>query len=361
MARKRVAVIGGGVSGLMAALWASRYGYDATVFEADLASPTATRLSAGIIDPTVDVSLAPFALEALSILSSLGLGVESRLLWVHRRGSCRRLEKLLSAAGLVEHSVAGEDTVGLGRYRVDLSPGEEMHILRTMLVDTGTLYSLVSSSPGVDIVEDRVEYVGCGSLRLRRGGYREFDAIIVAAGPWTGFIRGLETVASMLRIYRCEALIIRAGGGPLAVVDDVLDFYMSIHTSGDGILGDGCCAEIESPNEGYRYDGEVLEAVLGRSMRRLEGLGDAELVAPVSAPCAVGRDSFPVLGGLPSCSRIHLLVGLDGVGVTLAPSLARLVLESIATGSRDYIPTGMAAWRRISRGRGEVREPVGEC
>ncbi|WP_279387234.1 FAD-dependent oxidoreductase, partial [Aeropyrum pernix] len=47
---RRIAVVGGGVAGLMAAWWASSYGYDVVVYEADLSSLTATRVSAGIID-----------------------------------------------------------------------------------------------------------------------------------------------------------------------------------------------------------------------------------------------------------------------------------------------------------------------
>ncbi|BAA79778.2 hypothetical protein APE_0800.1 [Aeropyrum pernix K1] len=358
---RRIAVVGGGVAGLMAAWWASNYGYDVVVYEADLSSLTATRVSAGIIDPTIDISLAPVALETLSLLKRLGLGLESRLLWLHERGSCRRLERLLSDKGIIERSVAGEESIRLGRYTVNLGYGEELHVINTIIVDTGEFYSLASSASNVDIVEDSVEYVGCGSVGLKRGGSREFDAIIVAAGPWTGFISGLQALSNMLRVYRCEALIIRAGGGPFAVVDDILDFYLSIHASGDGVLGNGCCVEIASPLDGYRYSGDVLDAVISRSIERLEGLGEAELITPVSAPCVVGRDARPVLGMLPGCSRVYLLAGLDGVGVTLAPVLARLVVESIATGSQEPIPPEMAASRPTSSSESVVKEPVEEC
>ncbi|MCE4603772.1 MAG: FAD-binding oxidoreductase [Aeropyrum sp.] len=357
----KAAVVGGGIAGLMASWFLSRAGYRVYIYEQNPNLPTASRISAGIIDLTLPPWILPLALESLSIYRSYFREAvrDAPIYWVSKLdSSCSdSTYRELSKLQLVKDEVGGPAKVDLGVDRsMAVGHGEVLRVIPSALVDTGDIYRAVLESERIELVEARVSAISCGEVYA--GSSRsKFDLVVVSVGAWVAEIAGLEMLSGKFHIYSCDSISFKNGLVEAAVIDDSTGFYLA-ERPGEILAGDGCCKPVERPEDGFSPDIDTIVDVAMKVEKRIPHLSHSSVTAFRSSPCLTAKDAAPVVGPIPGCSSNYAILGLDGIGVTLAPALARMVTEAIE--GRREIPRRLSSERQFND-VGGVLEPSSLC
>lgn len=341
----RVAVVGGGVTGLRAASVLAECGVSVTLFEAGELGSRASGRAAGLCyDAYADPRDARIAAESLSYFREYGLLTDCPYLWfacedgetadaietqARRMRDHGRDVEVLDAedvaarfSGLVTEDI---ETAALAHNAGYIDP--ESYV--DHLVARG-------QRAGVDVRTD-TEATVTGDGDVRAGDQlREFDAALVAAGAGTETALPDHDLA--FGLYRTQALV----AGP---IEDEIPLYYDASTEryarpldGGILAGDGSEMYDGDPTE---YDGTTDERFL---QSRLDGLDErlrttVEFDRSWSGLCTATPDRDPLLGRLDD--GVYVATGMCGHGLMRSPALGRVIAEQILGGdpTKGFDPT----------------------
>jgi glycine oxidase len=355
-----VAIVGGGIVGLVCAWRARLQGLSVTLLERDHVGGGTSHVAAGMLAPVSEVEFGAAGRRVLE------LGLRSAEMWPRFAGELEEAAGadvgLLRTGTLVlardedearelERRLAFRRSLGLRAERLRASEVREREpglaptvrlaieapddhsvdprlVLAALHRACKTSGVIVREHAAVESVE--LDEHGGRAIGLRlHGGERVMAAhIVLAAGPWTGQIEGLPLDAQ-IRVRPVKGQILRlrdpAGPGLLSRVVRFEGGYLVPRADGSYALG----ATVEeqgfdlSPTAGGVYEllRDASELVPGIDQLRIEEL---------SVGLRPGTpDNVPVIG----CGVLDGLIWATGHhrnGILLAPLTAELVLETLA-------------------------------
>jgi len=343
-------VVGSGIAGLSTAYLAAVRGYRVALVGIPELMSMVAGSSSGILTYHMPSPFLEWSLETLGFYEELSGGVVERVpcIWMSRDASFVDYVASRVREGGVRIRLASSDTLKSMGVDIQFFEGEIVTLGDGFRIMVGKLLDVLTSrfvELGGAIVR------GWGYLegsRVRVGGeVVEGDSIVVAAGAWSRELLGLNNTI----VYKCQAVRLEEPRVDYIVIDDTTGFYANLAQDGTLALGDGIKVVVKEPEEALKADKWVIEEVIRRAQKR--GLIAGYKVAyTVSAPCLGTADTYPLVGEVRD--GIYVVTALDGVGFSIAPALAKLLLDSITKGAR--IPEQLRPDREIEGG--EPREPI---
>jgi len=370
-----VAVIGGGVHGLFAALHLARRGRRVVVLERDWVGAHASGASAaGVRSLGRDPAEIALARESIALWPRMAdlVGDDCGF---HAVGQLR----LADAAGLatLEARAAQTRALGwtherlLGQNEVHrLVPGLASHFVAGLHVgDEGsadphrTLRALrrAAEAAGVTIREktgvSAVDRQGEG-WRLAGDGFSVVAPQVVnAAGAWADRVASmfgetfvLGTKASMMMVTERVAAV----GIP---VIGVAGRSLSLKQTGQGtiLVGGGLQGAVDLEER----RAEVRMALLARGIRNaievLPGLRDIVVTRAWAGIEAATRDMLPVIGASPTAGGVVHVFGFSGHGFALLPSIGPIIADLVTKGTSDHDLTAFRPERLHAEPAGKAR------
>ena len=349
----KAAVVGGGIAGLSAAYFLAREGFSVDLYEMEYPGYSASGKSAGILVTIFEEDLLRHVIETYEFYRGLpgseGRIIEKPALWVVKNRECaRRIMEIHGKLGL------SPPRAGVGDLGVDFDLGGDHYaVIKTFIVDTGwiinSLYSTLTSM-GVRIHESRVVRRGSSLYAEER---RLEGPVIVAAGPWTPQL--LPEISEATVIYRCQIASVEGPTPRMVIEDDSLGYYLVPVSRSRFNIGDGSNAVIDDPFDGFKPDPEDTYGVLEQYASRVPRAWESRIVQIWSAPCITTGDSLPLAAEIRD--SVYALTGFNGAGISIAPSIARLLVEHIVAGKP--LPSRYSSLDRVAEG---VVEPYSiEC
>ena len=216
---------------------------------------------------------------------------------------------------------------------------------------------------GVARDHTRVETIELAGDRVRgvwiRGELLECDALVLAAGPWSGRLHELP-----LEITREQDVVFETAPEPTlpcAVSSQVDRVYMRPYGDGRLLVGRGFPKDYEQADPDD-YDETVDEAferdVHGRVAARLPRLAGMRAVAGRAGLYDVTPDWHPLLGPVPGVDGLHLATGGSGHCFKLGPAIGELVANGVLGRKLQHADIDHFSVRRFAEGR-EFRSTYG--
>lgn len=343
-------VIGSGIAGLSTAYVAAERGYSVALVGVPELMSMVAGSSSGILTYHMPSPFIEWALDTMEFYSRLGGDVVeiAPCIWMSRDVDfINFVSSKVRERGLRLRVVSSDflESLGVDMRYFDgevVTFGDGIRIKVGRLIDTLTLKL---AELGVRV------FKGWGVLRgssVEVGGeIVRGDSIIVAAGAWS---KGLLSLNNTI-IYKCQAVRLEEPKVNYMVIDDTIGFYVNIAQDNTVALGDGIKVVVNEPEEALKADRWVVDEVLRRAQKR--GIISSYTISyVVSAPCIGTSDAYPLVGEVRD--GVYVITALNGVGFSIAPALAKLLVDSITRGTR--IPEELKPTREI-RG-GEPREPI---
>jgi glycine oxidase len=350
--RSELTIVGGGVVGLSIALEARRLGLSVQLLERGRCGRESSWAAAGMLSPLG---------EALEPGPFLQFGVQSL------RAYPDFVEELEAATGLsLEHRRCGKLRVALsedeeerlrGRFEWarqqgftaqwlgpeavrDAEPALSAPVRGGLLLEEdfrldnralGDALAEACRRAGVDVLEGtevagvEVDRGRCIGVRLADGSRAESDAVLVAAGAWSGQIGGIPDPPPV-RPVRGQMLALKPASQPSRRVLESEEVYLVPRD--DGRLLVGATAEDRGFRRGLSADG--IHGVLDACLRLVPTLSPAPIVEFWSGFRPGTPDGLPILGEHPGVERLYLASGHFRNGILLAPATARAMGALIA-------------------------------
>jgi len=363
--RADVAVVGGGLTGLAAALALREAGVDVAVVERDFCGAGASGRNAGHLTPTIGKDLptlvrlfgearasafARFADRAVGCAEDLirrhaiacdYLASGNVLSGLHPRQR-PRLERAAEAASRLGAKVAFLDESEVRRRGLPacvrfgvleerggtLDPGKLVRGLRAAALAAGV--RVYEGTQATELAKGRAPRVECG------GGSLRAERVILATNAYTpatlGFLRH-RVVPLRVTLFATHPLPDEARAGlawpgreGLYTAHEILESW---RLTGDGRLIGG------SRFVGYAYGSALADGASPRLLRRLAGLLperfpglDARIDAFWGGWIGTTLDFLPVFGTLGRSANLHLGLGYNGHGVAQACLFGRLLADA---------------------------------
>jgi len=338
----RVAIVGGGCVGLVAAGDLARLGVDVTLYERGELGSGSTGRAAGICyDAFADPIDAAVADRALERYREWGLLDPCPYVWFARERA---------DATAIREQVAEMQT--LGRDVAEIAPERLTERYPTLSVD-GIAAAGIARSAGtldpdavIEWVADRARSAGV-TIRLETpaslaeptvvetaAGTDSFDAVVVAAGPETKPLVADVGVSLALKTYRAQLLATDSFEGTLpSIYDATTEFYW--RPSGDGLLvGDGT-SEVDPDDWRRAADPSFVESTLER-VRKATSL-DPTSERAWAGLCTATPDRDPLVGAV--ADGLWVATGWQGHGLMRAPAMGELLADAVVgTDSRFDTP-----------------------
>ncbi|MCU4925320.1 FAD-binding oxidoreductase [Halobacteria archaeon AArc-dxtr1] len=354
-AGRQIAVVGAGAVGATAAYDLASAGADVTLYDRDTVAGGATGRAAGLCyDAFADERDAAIAGEAIERFRAFSGDdtfpfVECPYVWFAREGDTARAEAIrdgiarmqehgvvaleLDADGLADRfpALATDDVAVAGIAGAAGYADPARYTACLAAAATGAGATLETNTP----VEIRTDPAG---VVLPDGEYREYDAVLVAAGAHTKALLGGADVPIAMKPYRVQALVASGSLSEPMCYDASAGYYLRPHA--DGILaGDGAVLSEADPDEyDPTADAEFVDDLVSKLETRLP---EASLSVERSwaGLCTTTPDRDPLVGRVRD--GLYVATGFDGEGFMRAPAIgdrvAELILEEEAAG--DFDPT----------------------
>jgi glycine/D-amino acid oxidase-like deaminating enzyme len=358
-----VAVIGGGILGASLAHQLSQHNIKVTIYERGQLFQEASSKAAGILTFQLflehDYKLTSATLAYYSMLKNKGYPVYRKVKGIslfdeHREGEgcVEVIAERLERWG-IKHSVYKREEV---MKRLPGIKGWDKLIAletwRDYIVDTGTLAQALReelANNGADIEEYNpvlsiAEKDGKIQVESKEKGLEDFDYAVIASGPWSIGITGLE---GKVFLYNCQAQSVKTRPpDPDSLIYDYTDeIYLVPGSQHSIIVGDGC-RPLKKPEDGLNPDQEITLRVVDVLIERFPDTSSGQLSSVWSSPCEVAMDGIPYVGHVKGSSRLYTVGGLDGYGIMRAPGLASVLVDHIVYG--EPIP-GLYNTKRLYR------------
>jgi glycine oxidase len=342
-------VIGGGIMGSSIALELARSGLAVTVLERSIPGAEASTAAAGMLAPQLEASapgpfldlclrsrtLYPAWVERLQAESKVAVDyLDSGALQVaFTDDEVHALDATVAwqqASGLRAELLSGADARAL---EPSLSPGalaaarfaddhqvDPRKLMRALLVAatqagvafrSGYVRGLLEANgaaTGVDLDGDRLEA----------------DAVVLAAGSWSGLVAGAKIDTRVLRPARGQMAEFQLRAPITQRILKGAKGYVVPRADGRVICG--------STMELVGFDKNVtaagVQAILGAALRLVPALANAALTSTWAGLRPWTEDALPILGEGP-LKRLFLATGHFRNGILLAPITARLTGELV--------------------------------
>jgi glycine oxidase len=360
-----VVVVGGGLVGCSVALRLAQAGARCTVVERSVPGAEASSAAAGILAPQAEAEgLGPFLalclrsralypefvaeVEALS-----GLRVSFRPSGVlHAAFSQASLDRLRGRVDLQRSAgLSAELLEADAVLRLEPAVNQAVHGAASFPMDASVdnrllmrALSMAAARAGVRFVSGHVRAlldVGGRAVGVDVDGERlPADAVVVAAGAWTGLVPGAGVSPRSLRPARGQMVMLRTR---LPVLERVVfsdQGYLVPRT--DGHLVAGSTLEFQGFAKDVTAAG--LARILALAMEIIPTLADAPVVETWAGLRPFTEDHLPVLGPGPLLG-LFLASGHFRNGILLAPVTAELLTQAVL-GKPLSLPLSPFRWDR---------------
>ncbi|MCX8195702.1 MAG: FAD-binding oxidoreductase [Acidilobaceae archaeon] len=317
-------IVGSGIAGLSASYMLAERGYKVYLVGLPELTSLVAGSSSGILTYHMREPFLSWALRTAEIYEGTGALELVESVWFTKdRELAQAVAERLSERGLRagwSEEKARELIGDVNRFGEEVLVAEAFRLDVKALIDS---FTRRAAEAGVSFVK--------GWGKLAKGGVvvgseRVEGEVIVANGAWAK--ESLDI--SGLSIYKCQAARLKSPRVEVMVIDDVLDYYINAARDGTTAVGDGANVVTEVPEDALWPDREMLIDVLKRPMRR-GIMREHEVIRYVSAPCIGTNDSFPLVGELEE--GLYLLTAFNGVGFSIAPALAELLVDHLDRGT----------------------------
>jgi glycine oxidase len=362
----KVVVVGGGVIGLSIAWRAAGRGMAVTVVDPQLGG-AASGVAAGMLAPVTEVHYGEEALLALNLRSShlypdfvAELEEASECTTGYRASGTLTVARDTDDMAAVDELVAYQQNLGLHVERLQsrelrrLEPGLAPGVRGGALVagdhqvDPRRLVDALFEGcrrRGVSWRRERVAAVGRQRVVLAGGERQGADAVVVAAGCWSGGIEGLGSAAAAVRPVKGQILRLRGAAGLPTAGHNIrgLDAYLVPRADGEVVVG----ATVEERGYDTSVTGGATHDLLRAALELVPDVRELALVE-TSAGLRPGTPDNAPLIGTSEVESVVLATGHYRNGILLAPITADSVVELVATGRA---PDAIAAFspRRFDR------------
>lgn len=338
-----IAVVGGGVIGLICAWRLAQAGHKVTLFERGEPGQEASRAALGVLNPSTtgqtpfpyihlsQASLALFPALVDELKQEVGLEVglrnEGVLLVALDDAEAASLEEEMShhrEVGIPVEYVAAS-TLRQMEPAVSAEARGAMHFTSALRVDNIRLchaLALAAHKAGVEIVTGALVTgvpVEDGRVAGVQVGGRLYGAekVIVAAGSWSSTIAGIHVP---VRPIKGQGLLLK----PNFAVAHVLESFAGYVTPGrDGHLLVG--ATVEDIGYDQRVTAAAMQKLLGDAMRLVPALANAALVRTWAGLRPCSADDLPILGPVQGKEGLLMATAHFRNGILLAPITAQLI------------------------------------
>lgn len=354
-----VVVVGGGVIGLSIAWRAAGRGMAVTVVDPQLGG-AASGVAAGMLAPVTEVHYGEEALLALNLRSShlypdfvAELEEASECTTGYRASGTLTVARDTDDMAAVDELVAYQRNLGLHVERLQsrelrrLEPGLAPGVRGGALVagdhqvDPRRLVDALAEGcrrRGVSWRRDRVTALRRHEVILAGGERERADAVVVAAGCWSGTIEGLAPDVLAVRPVKGQVLRLRGPAGQSPAEHNIrgLDAYLVPRSDGEVVVG----ATVEERGYDTTVTGGAVYDLLRAALELLPDVGELALVETSAGLRPGTPDNAPLIG--PSgIDSVVLATGHYRNGILLAPVTADTVVELVATGQT---PEAIAAF-----------------
>lgn len=377
LAGLRVVVVGGGVAGLMSALYLSRAGAEIHLFEAQSLGAAASGRNAGGIyafgRAIEEVALARLSMDLWEQLQADGIQAQFRRdghAIVARNGRERALLELArrhyELAGLPVRMLGPEETMAL-------LPGISPEVAGSLLGTTdgqGYAFTTVTSvlaelrSQGAEIhdhspVTSVVEAHGRATGVRSSTGVVEADHVVLAAGPWMATFAEAAGCGPDVRPRRSQLMVTERVGGleNLPFLSGNRVYARRTH-AGNLLVGGGGPWE----EGGYNVtSSNAALSFLGKHMSELfPALAGVPVLRAFAGTVELTEDHLPLFGAAPAVENLWISAGYNGHGFGLSAAMGRLMLELIAAHARGAAvsPAVTALTANFDPARSTEKAPV---
>jgi len=343
-----VAIVGGGVIGLLTAYRLAQSGATVTLFERDQPGQEASAAALGVLNPKATDSMpaAYTALEWASLQLYPALAAELRAATGLDVG-LRNGGVLWAIGAAAEHAALDawldwQRTAGIPVAPLTAAQARELepalnadtraavHFCAAQHVDNVLLcraLALAARQVGVQIrsgepvVDIRVDGTRITGVQLS-GGVHDCAAVILAAGSWSGGIPGLHIP---VRPMKGQALAVRANVVIQHAIQRV-DTYVVPRRDGRILIG----ATVEEAGFDTRVTVEAMQTLLAAGVQAVPALCDATIVDMWAGLRPRAGDDLPIIGPVAACEGLYLATGHFRNGILLAPITAQLMGEWLA-------------------------------
>jgi glycine oxidase len=345
----RVVIIGGGVVGLCIALRLRDLGVEVVVLERSIPGAEASSAAAGMLAPQLEVSSpGPFldlCLRGRALYPSLAAELRERAGMDIGFVTCGTFalafddeasaQQLRTARWQIDHGLRVERLSGEQARSQDplLSPDIRQALLfpDDHQVDNRLLIRALvqaTSHAGVQfrhgnvrgLVQDRGQVRGVDV----DGERAEADAVVVAAGSWTGLVPGLPLPPQAVRPAKGQMVQLQMRTPPLRHVVSGPGGY--VVSRADGRVICGTTLELQGFDKAVTAQG--LAHVLQTAMHICPALAAASVTENWAGLRPYTDDHLPILGPGP-LERLFLASGHFRNGILLAPLTGRLMAQAL--------------------------------
>ena len=348
-----VAVVGGGLHGLSAALHLARAGRRTVILERSwVGRHASSATAAGVRTLWRDLAEVPISLEAMEMWHGIA-GIVGDDCGFHADGQIRVAEFDRDWPGLVEREArmralgyAHEELIDAAELR-RLAPALSPHCVGALIARrdgaadphrTIAAFRRACEAAGVTIIEgcglDSVERHGADWLL--RSGARSFTAPVVvnAAGAWAGKLAALFGDEIELGLKASMMIVTERLAPLLAPVVSVVGRALSFKQSDQGtlVIGGGLQGEADLDRQSSSVDFLNLAKGARAAVDLFPMVGDVRIARSWTGIEAKTRDLLPVIGASPNAPGLFHVFGFSGHGFQLGPAVGEVLSELIIDG-----------------------------
>jgi glycine/D-amino acid oxidase-like deaminating enzyme len=357
----RVVVVGGGVIGLMSALYLTRAGARVEVFESQSLGAAASGRNAGGIyafgRAIEEVALARVSMDLWEQLTVQGIETQFNraghaivALSGHERKLLEAARRHYELAGLPVELLTPQET---SKLLPGVTPSNEGALLGTTDAQ-GYPFTAFSSivaelrAAGTAIHDHcpvQVLFEKAGEVRGVRSalGVTEADHVILCTGPWLRSFSDSAGCDLPVGPRRSQIMVTEriAGMDGLPFVSGNRVYARRTH-AGNIMVGGG------GPWEQSGYDvtnSYQALSFLGRQMSELfPGLAGVPMIRAFAGTVELTADHLPLFGAAPTMDRLWISAGYNGHGFGLSAAMGRLIVELIRSQiAREAVPAAVSA------------------
>jgi len=365
-----VAVIGGGLHGLSAALHLARAGRRTVILERSwVGRHASSATAAGVRTLWRDLAEVPISLEAMEMWHGIA-GIVGDECGFHADGQIRVAEFDRDMLGLVEREArmralgyTHEELIDAAELR-RLVPAMSPHCVGGLVARrdgaadphrTIAAFRRACEAAGVTIIEgcglDSVERHGADWLL--RSGARSFTAPVVvnAAGAWAGKLAALFGDEIELGLKASMMIVTERLAPLLSPVVSVVGRALSFKQSDQGtlVIGGGLQGAADLDRQSSSVDFLNLAKGARAAVDLFPMVGDVRIARSWTGIEAKTRDLLPVIGASPNAPGLFHVFGFSGHGFQLVPVAGAILCDLIVEGGTQRQIAAFAPERLMAK------------
>jgi D-hydroxyproline dehydrogenase subunit beta len=340
-----VLVIGGGIVGCAAALFAAEAGAAVVLLEAEAVASAASGRNAGSIQHPFDDVRAALYEESVAIHRRFGvIGAEAAGLLAVGDGPQVARAAVAAAAPFAGLAVEAVEGAALQALEPELAGG----LSGALIAGTGfpahpaaatrrlaeaaralgvRVEEGVRAAPVIDATGGR-----CVGVQTAGGAQRAAGAVLVAAGPWSSDL--LDATGAWRPVGPLWGVTVQVElSGGRRVRHRIEEWTEAGELDAGGHfeatpLGDvtvlGASRATAAPDEAA-----TAAAIRARAARFLPAVADAAVVVTRTCARPITADGLPLIGPVPGIDGLHVAAGHGPYGISLGPASGRIAADAV--------------------------------